>query len=121
MSMSNKLKLIKLSLKESADEAVKKSQELLEYSDLSISMSSCNNAINEIYMEIGKKIYKMYKSKEYNSEKIIKCCEEVKELEEEKRKIRKKMLKLKNKKECKICGALIDKKAQYCDKCGNHQ
>ena len=121
MSMSNKLKLIKLSLKESADEAVKKSQELIEYSDLSLSIASCNNAINEIYMEIGKKVYKMHKSKVYNSEKLIKHCEEIKELEEEKKKIRKKMLKLKNKKECKICGTLIDKKAQYCDKCGSHQ
>ncbi len=121
MSMSNKLKLIKLSLKEGADEAVKKSQELIEYSDLSLTIASYNNAINDIYMEIGKKVYKMYKSKEYDSEKIVKYCEEVKELEEEKRKIKKKMLKLKNKKECKICGVLIDKKAQYCDKCGNPQ
>lgn len=121
MSMNNKLKLIKISLQESADEALKKSKQLLEYSDLSLSIASCDKAINEIYMEIGKKIYKMYKNSEDNNKKVMQYCEEIKELEEERKKIKKKILKLKSKKECKVCGVLIDKKAQFCDKCGNRQ
>lgn len=121
MSMSNKLKLIKISLQESAEEAVKKSQQLLEYSDLSLSIASCDKAINEIYMEIGEKVYKMYKSGEDSNKKVVKYFEEVKVLEEERKKLKKKILKIKNRKECKICGVLIDKKAQFCDKCGNKQ
>jgi rubrerythrin len=121
MSMSDKLKLIKMSIKENADIAVKKSQDLIEYSDLSLSMASCDKAINEICMEIGKKIYKMYKSGEDNPKKIIEHCEEIKKLEKEKEKIKRKILKLKDKKECRICGTLIDKKAHFCDKCGSKQ
>lgn len=121
MSMSDKLKLIKMSLKQNADIAVKKSQELIEYSDLSLSLASYEKAINEIYIEMGKIVYKMHKCGEDNTKKIMEYCEEIKELEKEKKKIKKKILKLKDKKECIICGTLIDKKAHFCDKCGSKQ
>lgn len=121
MSMSDKLKLIKISLQEGADEAAKKSKELLEYSELSIAIAACDKSINDLYMEIGKKVYKMHKNNEEHSKKIMQYCEEIEELEEEKKKIKKKILKLKNKRECKNCGFLINKKAQFCDKCGSRQ
>ena len=110
-----------MSLKENADVALKKSQDLIEYSDLSLSMASCDKAINELCAEIGKKVYKMYKNGENSRKKIDEYCKEIEELEKEKKKIKKKILKLKDKKECTVCGALIDKKAQFCDKCGNKQ
>lgn len=124
MSLSNKLKVLKFSLEESADAAAKKSQTFIEYSDLSLSMSSLKKKIAEIYAQLGEKIYKDFKSGEPNSlnaKVILQYCEEIKEIEKEINKVKKKMLKLKNKKECKKCGTFIDKKAHFCDKCGCKQ
>lgn len=124
MSLSDKLKILKISLEESADAAAKKSQEFIEYSDLSLSASSLKKKIEDIYTKIGEKIYKDFKDGEpdiLNFKVIFEYCDEIKELEKELSKINKKMLKLKNKKECKQCGNLIDKKACFCDKCGSKQ
>lgn len=124
MSLSDKLKILKISLEESADVAAKKSQNFIEYSDLSLSASSLKKKIDDIYKKIGEKIYKDFKAGEPDILKlkvIFEYCDEIRELEKEINKINKKMLKLKNKKECKNCGNLIDKKAYFCDKCGSKQ
>lgn len=124
MSLGDKMKIFKISLEEGVDVAAKKSQTFIEYSELSLSMSSHKKKIDEIYLKIGRKIYGNYKDGDLdvsNIKEILKCCEEIKELEKELKKINKKMMKLKNKKECKNCSNLIDKKAQFCDKCGCRQ
>lgn len=121
MSISDKLKLMKISLKGSADAAVKKSKTLIKYSDLSLSMASYEKDISELYEELGKKVYEMYKSGEQNLQEINNICDEIKELEDDSIKVKNKILKLKDKKECKSCGKLIDKKAHFCDKCGLKQ
>jgi hypothetical protein len=124
MSLSNKLKILKNSLEEGADSAVKKSQTFIEYSDLSLTASSIKKKIEDIYTKIGEKIYKDLKDGNpdlLNLKDIFEYCDEIKELEKELSKVKKKMLKLKSKKECKKCGSLIDKKAHFCDKCGVEQ
>lgn len=124
MSFSNKLKILKTSIEEGADAAAKKSQTFIEYSDLSLSVSSLKKKIEEIYTKIGEKIYKDLKDGDpdiLNFKVIFEYCDEIKELEKEITKLNKKMLKLKNKKECKKCGNFIDKKAHFCDKCGFKQ
>jgi ribosomal protein L40E len=121
MSLSDKLKVLKMSIEEGTDVAVKKSQTFIEYSDLSLTVASLKKKTSEIYAELGEKIYKEFKDgepKALNVKMIWEYCEEIKGLEKEICKLKKKMLKLTNKKECKKCGALIDKKAQFCHKCG---
>lgn len=124
MSLSDKLKILKTSLEEGADSAVKKSQIFIEYSDLSLSASSIKKKIENVYTKIGEKMYKDLKDSDpslLNLKVVFEYCDEIRELEKELSKINKKMLKLKSKKECKKCGALIDKKAHFCDKCGVEQ
>lgn len=124
MSLSDKLKILKTSLEEGADTAVKKSQVFIEYSDLSLTASSVKKKIENIYTKIGEKMYKDLKDGDpslLNLKVIFEYCDEIRELEKELSKINKKMLKLKSKKECKKCGSLIDKKAHFCDKCGVEQ
>lgn len=124
MSLGDKLKILKISLEEGADVAAKKSQTFIEYSDLSLSVSSLKKKVEEIYIKIGEKVYKDFKNAEPNvlsAKAILEYCEEIKELEKEMDRLKRKMLKLKNKKECKKCGRLIEKKAHFCDKCGFKQ
>jgi len=124
MSLSDKLKVLKISIQEGADAAAKKSQTFIEYSDLSLSASSIKKKIQDVYAKIGEKIYKEFKDGEpdiLNFEVIFEYCDEIKQLEKELSKVSRKMLKLKSKKECKKCGNLIDKKAHFCDKCGVKQ
>lgn len=124
MSVSDKLKIFKNSLEEGAEAAAKKSQNFIEYSDLSLTASSLKKKIQDIYIKIGEKIYKDFRDGDpdiLNLKVIFEYCDEIKELEKELGKIQKKILKVKNKKECKKCGNLIDKKAHFCDKCGFKQ
>lgn len=124
MSLSDKLKVLKISIGEGAEAAAKKSQDFIEYSDLSLSASSIKKKIEDIYTKIGENIYKEVKDGNpdiLNFKAVFDYCDEIKELEKELGKVNRKMLKLKSKKECKKCGNLIDKKAQFCDKCGVKQ
>ncbi|MBC2582116.1 zinc ribbon domain-containing protein [Clostridium sp. DJ247] len=121
MSINDKLKIIKISLKEGADSALKKSKNFIECSDLSLSIASCEKEISELYEQIGKQIYDMYKDGKDNNKEIVKLCDKIKEVQEEITELRTDMLKLKNKKNCKHCSYLIDKKARYCEKCGRKQ
>lgn len=124
MSLGDKMKIFKISLEEGADAAAKKSQRFFEYSELSLEMASCKKKIDEIYLKIGGRVYGDYKDGDLNIsnvKEILKYCEEIRELEKELKKIKKKMMKLKNKKECKSCGSMIEKKAQFCDRCGCRQ
>jgi hypothetical protein len=121
MVIGDKLKVMKISLKEGADAAAKKSKDLIKYSNLSLSLASYEKDINELYEKIGEKIYKKYKIGDQNFQEVIRYCDEIKELEEDMEETRSKLLKIKDKKECKKCGNFIDKKAHFCDKCGHKQ
>lgn len=119
--MSNKLEILKMSLKDGKDTAIKKSKTFIEYSDLSLSISACKKEIDEIYRDIGEKVYNNYKKGENITEKLNEFFESIKDLEEEEKKLKKKILKLQDRKECKYCGRSIYKRAKYCEKCGKSQ
>lgn len=124
MSIGDKLKILKISLEDGAEAAAKKSQSLIEYSEISLSMSSCKKKIDEIYLKIGEKVYKNFREGNLEISKIkeiLEYCAEISQLEIELKRLKKKMLKLKNRKECRSCGRLIDKKAEFCDRCGCKQ
>ncbi|MCT8976121.1 hypothetical protein N4T77_05865 [Clostridium sp. CX1] len=124
MSIGDKLKTLKISLEDGAEAAAKKSQNLVEYSELSLSMASCKKKIDEIYLKIGERIYRDFREGDLNIsniKEILEYCTEINDLDRELKKLKRKMLKLKNKKECRSCGRLIEKKAQFCDRCGCKQ
>ena len=124
MSIGDKLKILKISLEDGAEAAAKKSQNLVEYSELSLSMASCKKKIDEIYLKIGERIYRDFREGDLNIsniKEILEYCTEISDLDRKLKRLKKKMLKLKNKKECRSCGSLIEKKAQFCDRCGCKQ
>lgn len=119
--MSYSISRIKKSVGDNLSFAAKKSQDLVEISKLNIAISSEDEAIDELYRKIGKKIYKLYENGvKFNSD-ISDYCSEIKEIKKDVASLKKKITNLKDMKLCSKCGHEINKKALYCDKCGSKQ
>ena len=87
---------------------------------LRLKMSDSKSKINNLYEEIGKKVYEKHVrnesidiKKELNEE-----CEKIDALAKEIEEARLEILKLNNKKICPNCNAEIEKDAAFCSKCG---
>jgi flagellar motility protein MotE (MotC chaperone) len=98
-----------------------KSENFVEVSKINMAISSEEKMIEDIYKKIGRKIYKDYKEKKVNDKSLIDKCEEIETIEKDINALNKKLLKLKDKKCCKKCGAEMDKTAVFCPKCGREQ
>lgn len=105
------------------NEASKKTGEIAKEAKLRMKMNEDKSKINDIYTEIGKKVYERHTTKgEIQIEK---------DLEEELTKIDilsaeietclKEIMKLKNKKQCEKCFAELDIDAKFCGNCGAEQ
>ncbi|SKA88896.1 zinc-ribbon domain-containing protein [Clostridium sp. USBA 49] len=108
-------------IEDGASNAALKSSNFVEISKLNIAISSKEKRIQEIYIKIGEKIYKDFKEGKINNKNIIDKCKEIEEIEKEISSLKKKILKIKDKKNCKNCGLEIDKNAEFCPKCGKEQ
>ena len=103
--------------------AAEKTGKLAKEAKLKIKINENKSKINDIYEEIGKKVYQKHTS---NEEVCIK-----KDLEEECAKIdilsseidsyHKEILELSNVKACTNCGEHMAKEAKFCPKCGIEQ
>ena len=103
--------------------AAEKTGKIAREAKLKIKISENKSKINDIYEEIGKKVYQKHTS---NEEVCIK-----KDLEEECAKIdilsseidsyHKEILELSNVKACTNCGEHMAKEAKFCPKCGTEQ
>lgn len=108
-------------LEDGASNVAVKSGNLIELSKLNLAISSEEKMIDEIYIKIGKKIYKDYKENKLSDKNLVDKCEEIDEIKKDIAAIEKKILKIKEKKLCKKCGAEMDKRAEFCPKCGKEQ
>jgi hypothetical protein len=121
MPLKNNLQKIGKYLEEGASNVAVKSGSLLELSKLSIDISSEEKVIREIYEKIGEKIYKDYTENKITDKNLIDKCEEIEHIKKNISSLKKKVIKLKDKKLCKKCGAEMDKKDMFCPKCGKEQ
>lgn len=106
---------------EGAEAVAKKSEEIIEVSKLNIAISSEQNMIKEIYEKIGRKIYKKYRENKTIDKELIEKCEQISEIEKDIEDIKKKILKIKSRKQCKYCDCSMEKSAAFCPKCGKEQ
>ena len=86
-------------------------------------MSDNKSKINDIYKEIGKKVYEKF-ALDGNldiKEDIENELNRIKELSEEIVELEKQILDLADKKECINCKAKLEKKAKFCPECGTEQ
>ena len=103
--------------------AAEKTNKLATETKLKMKMNDNKSKINDLYKEIGKKVYEKYsldgnldiKSDiEEELNKIQALADEIKEFERQ-------ILDLSNIKTCENCGSKIDKSSKFCPSCGAEQ
>lgn len=121
MPIKDSLARIGKYLEEGVSSVAYKSENLVEISKLNLALSSDEKNKDEIYLKIGKKIYKDYKENKISDNSLLDKCEEIEEINKDIAGIKKKILKLRDKKQCKKCGTEMVKEADFCPKCGKAQ
>lgn len=102
-----------------------KTSKIAKEAKLKMAMNEHKDSIEEIYTEIGKKIYQNHIAKEDVDIDITleleEYCIQIDELSDRIEEERKELLKLKNKKQCTNCYYEIQNDYNYCPNCGKTQ
>lgn len=121
MPLKDRLSKIGKYLEDGVSNVAYKSENLIEVSKLNMAISSEEKMVDDICRKIGKKIYNDYKEKKVTDKSLINKCEEIEAIEKDINALKKKLMKLKDKKACKKCGSEMDRGASFCPKCGKEQ
>ena len=100
-----------------------KTGKLAREAKLRMKMGELKSEINNIYEEIGKKIYENHvrEEKEDISKDVEEQCTKIDCLSDEIESILKECLELKDKRQCSNCYAELDKDVKFCQKSGAKQ
>ncbi len=99
-----------------------KTGKIAKETKLKLKMSELKSTIEDIYEDIGKKVYEKHvKKEEISKEDVLEECNKIDEISNEIEEIRKECLKLKDKKQCTSCFKEIDKTMKFCPECGAKQ
>ncbi len=103
--------------------ASEKTNKVAAETKIRMKMSDNKSKINDIYKEIGKKVYEKYAldGSLDIKEDIENELGRIKELSDEIVEFERQILDLADKKECINCKATLDKKAKFCPECGTEQ
>ena len=100
----------------------KKTGDLAKEAKLRMKINENKSDINELYTEIGKKVYEKYVSEEtFNMRYVEEECSKIDILSSEIESCLTSILELKNRKQCPKCFAEIDANATFCQKCSAKQ
>ena len=100
-----------------------KTGKIAKETKMKIKIGELKSQINDLYGEIGKKVYEKHVREEEISIKkdLEEQCTKIDVLSDEIDGLLKQCLELKDKKQCQKCFKEIEKKAQYCPNCGAKQ
>ncbi len=100
-----------------------KTGKIAKETKLKLKMGDLKGQINDLYEEIGKKVYEKHVRKEnIDIEKELEeQCTKIDMLSEEIENILKQCMDLKDKKQCRNCHKEIDKNMNFCPECGAKQ
>ena len=100
-----------------------KTGKLAKEAKLKLTMSNLKSQINDIYLDIGAKIYEKHLLKEDINIKndLEEECTKIDILTNQIEEILNECLELNNKKQCLKCFAKIDKDCKFCPECGTKQ
>ena len=85
-------------------------------------MGELKSKIEDIYEEIGRKVYEKHvKNEEISMNDLLDDCKKIDEMSNEIEKIRKECLELKDKRQCSKCFKEIEKDMKFCPECGEKQ
>ncbi len=102
-----------------AQDIVRSSGELVKTTKLSLDVSTHEETLRNIYLDIGKKVHEIYmyggSLGKFFDEKyadIVECEKKIAELKEQQDSIR-------GVKTCRKCNKTVDRNAEFCPRCGN--
>ena len=98
-----------------------KSGKLIEETKLKISISEKQTDIDEIYEEMGKAVYNLYKADEDVGKEFTKQCKKIDKLNDEINNMNTKILYNKGLRTCSSCGEVITLDSKFCTNCGEKQ
>lgn len=103
--------------------AAKKTGKLSKIAKLKMKMNEDKDEIEQLYQEIGKKIYEKHiREEELDITSFLEeRCSDIDLLCDEIEGIRQELLKLKDKKQCPNCNSEIEKGYKFCPNCGTKQ
>lgn len=107
------------SAKESSAVVAKKSGELIEVSKITVSITSNESKMKDLYSEIGKKICQKHEDGLYIDPELVESCNEVLTLKTSIKEMKQKVNELRNKKVCTNCDTSLPEDTTFCPKCGN--
>lgn len=107
------------SAKEGSAVIAKKSEELVEISKLTVSISSTEAKIKDIYSEIGRQLCEKHEAGIYIDPDLVENCNEVIKLKTNVKNMKDTILQLKNKKRCPECEESFEAETAFCPKCGS--
>jgi len=100
-----------------------KTGKIAKETKMKLKMTELKSQINDIYEEIGKKVYEQHVREENISieKDIEESCTKIDVLSDEIDSLLKQCLDLKNKKQCPKCYCEIEKEVNFCPNCGEKQ
>lgn len=100
-----------------------KTGKIAKETKMKFKIGELRSQINDIYEEIGKKVYESHVKKEENSiqNNLEEECTKIDVLSDEIESLLKQCLELKDKKQCPKCFKEIEKDAKFCPSCGTKQ
>ena len=100
-----------------------KTSKLAKEAKLRLKMNEDKSDINDLYKQIGKKVYEKHVIDDVINikEELEEECTKIDVISQEIESILKEILTLKDRKQCPNCFEQIEKDAQYCPKCGTKQ
>ncbi len=107
------------SAKSLADKAGKATDKAVEYSRLKYQSLQLSNELKGLYEKLGNAVYTMVKSDFDNKDLMDSIIGEIDHVREALEQLESRLAEFKNAVVCPACGAVNDKDACYCNKCGN--
>lgn len=100
-----------------------KTGKLAKETKLKLKMGELKAQINDVYEEIGKRVYEKHirESDETAEQEIEEKCVKIDVLSDEIESLLKECMELNNKKQCQQCHTEIEKEAKFCKHCGAKQ
>lgn len=100
-----------------------KTGKIAKETKMKIKIGDLKSQINDLYEEIGKKVYEKHVREEEISikDELMEQCTKIDVLSDEIDSLLKQCLELKDKKQCPKCFKEIEKNAQFCPNCGEKQ
>jgi peptidoglycan hydrolase CwlO-like protein len=108
-------------LSKTADMALQKSGELISLSKINMEISSIQSSIEDLYTEIGERIYRRYEKGKFSDHDLEEYFRSIDKYKKEIKELKRQISRKKDKRTCNNCGAQVYYESKYCPACGSKQ